>query len=280
MKKTFYSILYAVIRPETDEKIAIGLILSDGSNSLFDSSKNKLGAVKSLLGTDALRYIQNYISSVKKTVLDSMKNLHQHSIFEFIDSKHPVINENYFNYLSVYSSNLVWFSKPLQIDVPVEKETFRKLFEKFVDEEYGKDFVKHELVGLRRVKNDFIPKVTGYFSHDTEVTNTEFSGLITPVSIDLIGKNEIMVFAQFLDMEKPVRDIKYSFYDIKELKEVEQNSKGFLVSTEPDKTDFSKQHLIWNNIRNYKQFEYIDISEVEKIKEYAEEHHVVPFFNE
>jgi len=143
MKKTFYSILYAVIRPETDEKIAIGLILSDGSNSLFDSSKNKLGAVKSLLGADALKYIQNYISSVKKTVLDSMKNLHQHNIFEFIDSKHPVINENYFNYLSVYSSNLVWFSKPLQIDVPVEKETFRKLFEKLVDEEYGEGNAEH-----------------------------------------------------------------------------------------------------------------------------------------
>ncbi len=49
--KTFYSILYAVIRPETDEKIAIGLMLSDGRNSLFEHSKYKLSSIRSLVET-------------------------------------------------------------------------------------------------------------------------------------------------------------------------------------------------------------------------------------
>lgn len=278
--KTFYSILYAVIRPETDEKIAIGLILSDGNKTLFDFSKAKLGAAKQLLGDDSVKFIQNYITAVRKTVKDSLKELNQHSIFEFTDSRHPIINESYFNYLSVYSTNLVWFSKPLQVDVPVQKESFERLFCKLVDENYGKKTVKQELQGINIVKGDFIPKVADYFSLDSEVTSSEVSGLIVPVSIDLIGKNDRMVFAQFLDMEKPVRDIKYGFYEIKELKEMEKNSEGFLVSSEPDKANFKKQHLIWKNIRNYSKINYLDISEVDRIKEYAEEHHVIPFFNE
>lgn len=65
-------------------------------------------------------------------------NNNQHSIFELIDAKHPIINESYFQYLSIYSTNVVWFSNPLQIDVPIDKETFRKFFEKLVYEEYGK----------------------------------------------------------------------------------------------------------------------------------------------
>lgn len=276
--KTFYSILYAVIRPETDEKIAVGLILSDGSNSLFDSSKNKLGAVKSLLGSDAFKYIRNYISSVKKTIQDSMKNSLQHSIFEFIDSRHPVINEKYFHYLTVYSTNLVWFSKPLQIDVPAEKETFRKLFNKLVDEEYGEVTDMLKVRGVRRAKIEFIPTVKEYFSHEREVTSSDVSGLITPVSIDLIGRNDRMVFAQFLEMERAIREIKYDFFDIKELKAVEQNSMGFLVSSEPDIAKFGKQHQIWENIRKYDQFNYLDIDEVDKIKEYAEAHQIVPYF--
>jgi len=278
--KTFYSILYAVIRPETDEKIAVGLILSDGNKSLFDFSKTKLGAAKPLLGDDGVKFIQNYITAVRKTVKDSVKELNQQSIFEFTESRHPVINESYFNYLSVYNTNLVWFSKPLQIEIPVHQESFRKLFEKLVDEDYGKSLVKIELQGIRKIKSDFIPQVIDYFSHETEVTRAEFSGLITPVTIDLIGKNERLVFAQFLDMEKPVRDIKYGFYDIKELIEVVEDSKGFLVSSEPDKAHCKKQHLIWENIRNYSKINYLDISEVDRIKEYAEEHHVIPFFNE
>jgi hypothetical protein len=278
--KTFYSILYAVIRPETDEKIAIGLILSDGNNSLFEHSKHKLSAIRSLLEAAEYKFIQNYISSIKRTVADSLKNLNQQSIFEFIDARHPIINESYFQYLSIYSSNLVWFSKPLQIDVTINQDVFDKLFNKLVDHDFSKIAESMDLRGVRGVKQSFIPAVFEYFSCEKEVTNEDFSGLITPVTIDLIGKNERMIFAQFVDMERTVREIKFGYYDLKQLKDTEHDSEGFLVSSEPDKMRYIKQHQIWENIRNSKQFNYLDINEVEKIKEYAVVHHVVPFFNE
>jgi hypothetical protein len=87
--KTFYSILYAVICPETDEKIAVGLILSDGNNSLFDSSAYKLRAVRLLLRDDAVGFIRNYITAVKRTVKGSKKGSIQYEIFENIVTRNP-----------------------------------------------------------------------------------------------------------------------------------------------------------------------------------------------
>lgn len=277
--KTFYSILYAVIRPETDEKIAVGLILSDGNNSLFEHSKHKLSAIRSLLGGSEYKFIQNYISSVKRTITDSLKNLNQHSIFEFIDAKHPVINESYFQYLSVYSTNLVWFSKPLQIDVTINQEVFEKLFTKLVDHDLSRAVITSELHGVKGVKQSFIPAVSEYFSSEKEITNEDFSGLIMPVTIDLIGKNEHLVFAQFVDLERQITYIKNDYYDLKQLKEIQSDSNGFLVSSEPQKEKFVKQHQIWEQIRKSIDLIYLDVSEVEKIKVYAEEHGVQPFMD-
>jgi len=136
--KTFYSILYAVIRPETDEKIAVGLLLSNGDDSRFHHSKQKLSAVRSLFGVNEYKYIQHYIAAVKRTVTDSVKNLNQQSIFEITGYRHEVINESYLNYLSIYSKNVTWFSKPLQIDIQVNKENFSTLFKKLIDNKFMK----------------------------------------------------------------------------------------------------------------------------------------------
>lgn len=53
-------------------------------------------------------------------------------------------------------------------------------------------------------------------------------------------------------------------------------SKGFLISSEPDKSLYLKQHDLWRDLRKNDLAEYIAISEVEKIHEYATKHGVRP----
>ncbi len=60
------------------------------------------------------------------------------------------------------------------------------------------------------------------------------------------------------------------------LKEALGEAKGFLISSEPNKNKFPSQHDIWNSIRNWNDSEYIDISESQKIEDYATQHGVVP----
>ena len=58
--KSFYSILSAAIRPETNEKVSLGLLFSDGNNSFFDLSKNKLAAVHLLVNDVQFKFIKEY----------------------------------------------------------------------------------------------------------------------------------------------------------------------------------------------------------------------------
>ncbi len=39
---------------------------------------------------------------------------------------------------------------------------------------------------------------------------------------------------------------------------------------------FPKSHKAWNDLRNYSRFEYVALEEIDRVKEYAEEHEVVP----
>ncbi len=277
--KTFYSILYSVIRPETDEKISIGLIISDGNASLFNYSKQKLWAVRRFLGTDEFRFIKNYITSLNRMINESLKNKDQQNIYEIIGDKHAVINESYFNYLSTYNQNLIWFSKPIQIDIPVNNQVFDMLFQKLIDQEYFHQLIKSELQSVVEVKRSFIPNVSEYFSSEKEITNDDFNGIVIPVTIDLIGKNERLVFAQFIELERNINYIKNDYYDLKQLKEVQPDSSGFLISSEPKKEKFVRQHQIWEQIRKSNHFSYLDTSEVQKIKEYAATHGVLPYVN-
>ncbi|MEI6454802.1 MAG: hypothetical protein WCO93_00815 [bacterium] len=273
--KTFFSILSAPIRPESGEQIALGLIMSDGEKSLFDYSLNKLGVIKSLVGEAQHHFIKKYLRSIENVI--NRVDVNDLEIIPWLqDQKNVVINEPYIEYLSVYNRNVLSFSKPVRIDMAVIQENFNQLFEKFVD------LVKTPVIGnlqqrnVSRVKETFIPLVSKYYTEKREVTPTEFPSIVIPVTIDLYGKNENIVFAQFIDMERSFNHIKTNYYDLKELIKVIPDAKSFLVSAEPEIEKFSKQHEIWDHIRSSRDFDYVDVSEVDVIREYAERHGVKP----
>jgi len=136
--KTFYSILYSVIQPETDEKIAIGFLLSDDSSCIFGHSKRKLFAAKPLLEDHEYKFIKKYIASVIKIVAVSGKTQYLCKNFGITENNSEIINESYLSYLSIYSKNVVWFSKPLPIDVEVNQQNFNILFRKLIDNKFRK----------------------------------------------------------------------------------------------------------------------------------------------
>ena len=130
---------------------------------------------------------------------------------------------------------------------------------------------------VSRIKDSFIPGVKQYFADEREISSAEFPSIVFPITIDLFGKNENIVFAQFVDMERHFNHIKNDYFDLKELKEVIREAKSFLVSAEPDTEKFPKQHEIWTHIRTNREFDYVDISEIDRIREYADLHGVKPF---
>ena len=273
---TFLSILSVPVRPESEEKIALGIFLSDGENSLFNYSGDKLSLLKDLIDEVQHKFIRNYLKAIERVTSKKEEANSQISIPDVPRLQELFINEPSFEYMSIYNRNMAVFSKPVKIDLPVNDEIFARLFEKYIDT--IKVSTKKILNQVQRTKESFLPEVIAHFTGEKELTEKDFPGIVIPLKVDLSGKNETPVYAQFLDLERKLLTfIKNDYYDLKELKRVIGNGKGFLVTAEPDKELFIKQHNIWSNIRDANEFEIVDVSEVEMINKYAAEHEVRPW---
>ena len=271
--KTFYSILSAVINPVSGEKISLGLLLSNGNKSYFEYSSSRLSLLNSLIDKENKKFIRQYLRSIENVIDKIDKNQEQLTILDEI-GKNLILNEPYIDYLSIYNQNVISFSKPINIEVNVDKNTFTTLFTKFIDEETRiKNNIKSD---IQIIKTDFLPTIKEFYSIEKEITSKEFNNILLPVSIDCFGKNENYVIAQFFDLEKNINHIKNDYYDFHQMNEILKTGKKFLVSNEPQKTKYPQQHYFWQEIRKQKKLTYLDISEKEKIKEYAVEHGVKP----
>lgn len=271
---TFYSIVYALITPQTGEKIALGLLLSDEEKSVFRYSKAKLAVVHALVKDEQSKFIADYLHS-----LDRQCNTPGAGIpalgLEFAGAK-SLVSESYIDYLSVYNQNIITYSKPVVIDMEVSTHSMDILFHKLINEKESAVLISPHEHKLALIKFEFILKVGNYYSIDREITNEAYSNLIMPVRIDLFGKNEWPVFAKFFDFERKVPAIKNDYFDLNQLVEVLENPKGFIISSEPEIAKYPIQHKAWESIRNSNKTEYLDSSEVDKIQDYAVEHGVIP----
>jgi hypothetical protein len=130
--KTFFSILSVPIRQESDEKIAVALLLSDGVISKFDYSLNKLKVVKELVKESRYKFIKNYLKSIEKINFRIEKNEGELNFPENMAIQQSAVNEQYIGYLSDYDNNVITFRKPVKIDLDVNDVNFERLFEKYV----------------------------------------------------------------------------------------------------------------------------------------------------
>jgi len=270
---TFYSIITATINPLTNESIALGLIVSDGSQSRYDFSSNRLSLVKSLVGFEQYRFIKDYLRSFHAIIekLDKSRKV-ESGLSEL--QENLIINEPYIQYMSVYGQNVIKVSSPVRIDLEINEANFRKLFIKFIDKQEEPKI--REKKSIFRVKDDFSESVKNHFTPERELPVKEFPRLSLPVTVDLFGKNEQIVIVQFVDLERQINFIKTDFFDLEQINRSIKKKTMFLVTQEPNKKTFSQQHHLWNQTRKDSKYNFTDLSELNLIQEYALEHGVVP----
>jgi hypothetical protein len=271
--KTFYSILSVVINPVSGEKISVGLLLSNGNDSIFRCSDNRLSIVLKILDNDSKRFIKNYIKSIDSVINKIDINDDSSNIF-YNEGKNVIVNEPYIEYLSRYSRNVINFSKPTPIDVELADKVYDNLFAKFIAEEIASEKPEERII--ISAKKSFFPKAEKYFSIEKEFIANKQTKLLLPAKIDLFGKNGEIVMGQFFDLEKSANNIKSDFFDYNQIAKLHKHSTKFFVSFEPAKDNFPQQHYFWSEIRKQKGYTYVDISETDSIIEYARENNVIP----
>ncbi|MBC7588530.1 MAG: hypothetical protein H7178_09230 [Chitinophagaceae bacterium] len=279
MATTHLSIVSISIRPEIQEKISIGLYLFDDKKVLFHYSKNKLEIIKELFNKSVYAVLKDSLKNIFSSI-DSTYNS-DHSSLSFLNSVNkPFNNKAFINYLSSYNNNLVVFSNPIKIDLPLTNEVFQSLYKKYIDDNIVE---LHRIVKpLEDFKKNYYPKLEHRFNVEKEVTRADIANLMFPVKVSLLGKNDIPVFGQTIDFERNMNHIEADFADLIFLKKAfdstKTKSKSFLIASEPSKVNYPKQHSEWKYLMKIKEFEYIDVKDAPfEIENYATSHNVKPF---
>ena len=272
--RSHFTIISACIRPEIGERIAIGLVLVGENRVFLQFSKNKQSLLKGLLTANALGFLKETIRQI--TTESERVNQGKSEFFTEDKINNSIFSENYIAYLNRYSNNLLNFSSPSIIELEANEQLFGTLFKKYVDEfAFATENAKEN--PFETIKAKFFPSVSKFFNIDSEVTAEQIPHLAMPLSVDMIGRNSKPVYAQTVDLCRQNYHIKSDLGLLAILNQACNNeSKGFLISSEPDKSLYSKQHDMWRDLRKNDLAEFVDISEVEKIHEYATEHGVRP----
>jgi len=273
--KSHYTILSAVIRPEIQEKISVGLLLVSTNGLFFMCSKNKLSVVRSLIDNSLYKFLNETIRQIDTAIANEKAD--KGSIF--IDTPHSIqFSEGYISYMNRYSNNLINFSAPIQIDLPSDNSLFQFLFNKYVDDA---TVPVKRTKSIEAVKADFYPQITSYFNTEKDITTNDLPGLPMSVNVDMIGKNEVTTFAQIIDFERNLNLIQQDVAVLEFLTNalVTEKPKSFMVANEPDKQAYPKSHTAWNDLRHWSKIEFVLLEEIDKIRAYAEEHNVQPLSN-
>jgi hypothetical protein len=277
---TFYTILSVIIRPEIDEKLSFGLILSSNENVSFLVSEEKLSVIKKLVSPNLFKGIKKSINLIKSSFeLNQRNHTNAQQVMELnIKSKSDVFSFNYLDYLSDYNNNVISFSKPTKINMTYSNNLFQLLFKKFINETDFEIKEKEAIDTFNQFKKVHYQKVKSFFNIEKEINSINYPKLIMPVKIDLMGKNNREVFAQSIDLSKNLLSVEYSIAGILNINRAIPKAKQFIISSEPDKSNVVN-HRIWNNIRKDKGFDYVDVAEFEIIEDYAQKHDVVPLLS-
>lgn len=281
--KTLFSILYVPISATLDEKVSIGLVMSNGDHQIFKYSQSKLFAIKGLLDNESNNILKSYLKSLEKeinVVTESGKELFSIDI----PSKAKWVSNSYISYLSKYSNNLLQFSEPKFIDVPLTELTFRKVFEKYIFQYEEQITSRLSTNVFEKVRTKLYPNIEGKVNIDRTLTSLDFENLFAPLEVNFIGVNGVTVAGQTFNFEKAhyyLENDVTRFISLTKALELEgkKDAKYFVLGREPIKS-YDKNHLMWTQIRDSDFLEFVDIDEVGIVEEYIDTNHVKPYFKD
>jgi hypothetical protein len=280
---TQYSILSVLIRPEIQEKISVGLIMFDNEEVYFSFSEQKLSSAKNLLSGTSYKLLKDILENIESKIHTDSNSYSVKRGFKIFKNKvfDTTFNSNYISYLSRYSNNLLAFSEPKEIRINVSTENFEKLYTKYIDDSINEvSDIIHKRKPIEIIQMQFGVRVTEHFDIERDITSELVPNLISPVKIDFAGRNQIDFYAQTVDMEGRSHYVSNNINAFIQLKTIYQQNrvglKDYIIASEPNKLAYPNQHAIWVQLKNTSLLNYIDLSESEKIIEYAEQHNVIP----
>lgn len=276
---SYFVTIYAQTRAASRERLAVGLLMAEQGKEMrvhLRYSENKVNLVRDLAGKEAQRHLRWSLQNLEAAFASILVDGSQTELFSNDKLSDSPLSKDYLGYLSTYQNNFLQFGKPSLIDLPASQANFDWLFAEQVDEVEWKSAppasrLKFAEIGKRAIIKD-------RFNLRVRADQRVDPAILFPTYVDLLGKNGVEVYGKAIDTTRPNQFVTQDAVSFYGLAQQTEGSKHFVISQEPDKLLFPKQHLSWNNLRNSPSFEYVDVSEIEIIEQFAEKNRVKPFF--
>jgi hypothetical protein len=275
--KTYFTIVSISTKPFLGEKIGIGLLCLSPSGNFFHFSSEKFKLISKLLPIEAKSLALNSLKEIESTVLSVVDGESQ----LVGATKFSNVTESYINYLHRYNTNLIQFSKVETIDLELNELVFQKMVQKYIySNEIFEPIQKTKITSVvEQFKSGFKSQIKKYVNIDFKVSNDIIKGLISPVTVDLFGKNGAFVTGQTIDFSKDKiwlsHDINAYMYLALTTEMNDERAKCFLLGEEPSKK-LILNHEMWDNARNAKNIEFVSLNESQKVIDYLVENQVSP----
>lgn len=275
--KTYFSIVSIATKPFLNEKIGVGLLCVSPTETFFHFSHEKFKLISKLLPKEASILAFNSLQTIEANLVSENQ---AQDLFQSQESRFN-ISESYLNYLNRYNNNLIQFSPIEQIDIQLDLVVFQKMVRKYIfsKEVFTPRQLQKKQNTIELFRQSFKPRLKKYVNIDFKVSNDLIQGLISPITVDLFGKNGAYVTGQTIDFSKDKtalkNDINAYMYLALSTEMNDKSAKCFLLGEEPD-SHLTQNHEIWNNARSARNIEFVPIQESEKVIVYLEEKGVQP----
>lgn len=276
---TYYSVIFASVNSIISEQLSIGLVLVDGERVWFRYSKSKLSLMHHFFSEEAFQLLKTALKNMDSTARPGQnKSTTDNLLFEVSDHNHHTFSLEYLRYLSRYSNATITFNEPVKIDVEASDLLFNHLYREFIFEETEE---VHRISTVETVKLKLYPTITKHVNCDYRIETGMIPGLIIPVDLDFIGKNERPVVGKIFDFNQPNYNLDASlsnlFVLMKTFESNNQTGNYFIIGNEPNKQNI-KQHNTWEQVQSSRFLEFVPFNETERVTEYMETHGVEPYF--
>ena len=277
--ETLYCPIYLSTNALSSDRFSVGLIMANNDTLFFNYSDEKLTKVKHLFTNEAFLIVKQYLKSLYK----SFNTDESDTLFARKEMLNNWVNKQYLSYLGKYSNNLIQFGETTIVDIELNEDIFKKFFEMYVfrypvliDKEKDIDILK------KPQTISFYEEVSERVNIDREITNKDLNTLLIPTKVGFIGKNEVPTAGDILNLKRNIQTISNninSFISLTKALNDNQNKKGkyYLIGEEHDKK-LKENHHLWNNLRNTKIIDYVELQDIGEITSYFTQHQVTPFF--
>ena len=277
---TFYSVIFASINSIISERLSIGLVMVSDNRVWFRYSIKKLSLMKQFYSDEAFQLLKTSLKNIENTAnsVSLDKTSGEGELFSFTSKNQHAFSVEYLRYLSRYSNSTITFNEPVKIDIQASDELFNHLYKEFVfveTEEHTK------ISSIETVKTQLYPAIKKYVNWNRRIETGTIPGLIFPVELNFIGKNEKPVIGKITDFNQPNYHLDASlsnlFVLMKTLEANGQSGNYFIIGNEPDK-QHANQYKTWQEVRNSKFLQFVTHDETQHVTEYMETHDVKPYF--